>query len=94
MGESQTMLRKIVLACAAIATIAALAVPTEVLAAKKRVVYVKHQPTFFRGQNWIWTGKDWTGVGMYPFGAWSDEGCWRHDRERPRWRGVWVCKPY
>jgi hypothetical protein len=91
MGEFQTMLRKIVLACAAVATIAAFAMPTEVMAAKKRVV---HERTFFRGQGWIWTGKDWTGVGMYPFGAWTDEGCWRHDRERPRWRGVWVCKPY
>lgn len=95
MGEFQTMLRKIVLVCLAAVTAASFAIPTEALAAKKRVVHVEGKPTtFFRGQGWIFTGKDWTGVGMYPFGAWTDNGCWRHDRERPRWRGVWVCKPY
>jgi hypothetical protein len=89
------MLRKIVLACVAIAAVATLAIPTDASArGKKRVIHVQHQPTFFRGQNWIWTGKDWTGVGMYPFGAWTDDGCWRHNRDRPRWHGVWVCKPY
>jgi hypothetical protein len=87
------MLRKIMLACVAVATIATLAVPTDA-SARRKVVYVKPQHTFFRGQGWIFTGKDWTGVGMYPYGAWSDEGCWRHDRNRPRWHGVWVCKPY
>jgi hypothetical protein len=87
------MLRNIMLACVAVATVAMLAAPTDA-SARRKVVYVKTERTFFRGQGWIFTGKDWTGVGMYPYGAWSDEGCWRHDRDRPRWHGVWVCKPY
>ncbi|MCX7311328.1 MAG: hypothetical protein NTV56_06275 [Alphaproteobacteria bacterium] len=89
------MLRKIVIACVAAASVVVLAVPAE--AARKKVADPtgRHDPalrTFHRGENWYFRGNSWTGVGLYPFGMFSDEGCWKNRYVGGRWRGVWVCR--
>ena len=89
------MLRKIIVACVAVVAIATLAIPAEAAGRKKADKDGKHDPelrTFFRGENWYWRGEGWTGVGLYPFGMFSDEGCWKNKHLGAPWRGVWVCR--
>lgn len=89
------MLRKILVACVAVAAIATLAVPADAATRKKVNEDGKHDPalrTFFRGENWYWRGQGWVGVGLYPHGIFSDDGCWKNKHLGPPWRGKWVCR--
>ena len=90
------MLRKIIVASVAVVVIATLAIPAEAAGRKKKAEDIgRHDPalrTVFRGENWFWPGQGWVGVGLYPYGMFSDDGCWKNKHLGPPWRGVWVCR--